>query len=98
MPHQQFQALASCNGPPAQTPPPRVQGEGRDEGPRRTLRLEEAPPHRAEFWSSSVPSGPLPARGARNAVLRRPVGEGADEAVVQDAGVWPRLLGFAALD
>jgi tripartite-type tricarboxylate transporter receptor subunit TctC len=31
----------------------------------------EAPPHRAEFWSSFLPCGPLPASGARGAVVAR---------------------------
>src|SRR5580704_3191398 len=54
-------------------------GEGGVRGPLHELRLAEAPPHRAEFWFSSLPSGPyhspsqtgvnaLMARGARCAV------------------------------
>jgi hypothetical protein len=31
----------------------------------RESELVEAPPHRAEFWSSFLPCGPLPASGAR---------------------------------
>src|ERR1700721_2883187 len=38
-------------------------------GPFRVSELAETPPHRAEFWLSSLPRFPLPARGARNAVL-----------------------------
>jgi hypothetical protein len=37
-------------------------------GRHRESELVEAPPHRAEIGFSSVPCGPLPARGARNAV------------------------------
>jgi hypothetical protein len=29
------------------------------------LRIVERPPHRAEFWFSVLPCGPLPASGAR---------------------------------
>jgi hypothetical protein len=38
-------------------------------GPSRESEPVETPPHRAEPWSSGVPYGPLPARGARNAVV-----------------------------
>jgi hypothetical protein len=31
----------------------------------RESELVEAPPHQAEFWSSFLPCGPLPASGAR---------------------------------
>jgi hypothetical protein len=71
---------------PRFTPSPRARGEGGVRGPLResepggsgvgpfrTLRLAEAPPHRAESWFSAVPCLPLPARGARNAAAR---GEG----------------------
>jgi tripartite-type tricarboxylate transporter receptor subunit TctC len=40
-------------------------------GPLRESELAEAPPHRAEFWFSVLPSGPLPASGARGAVVAR---------------------------
>src|ERR1700688_1467687 len=33
----------------------------------RESELVETPPHRAEIWFSSVPCGPLPASGAREA-------------------------------
>src|ERR1700726_3686302 len=34
-------------------------------GPLRESEPAETPPHRAEFWFSSVPRGPLPASGYR---------------------------------
>jgi hypothetical protein len=37
-------------------------------GPIRESELVESPPHRADFGFSSVPYGPLPASGAREAV------------------------------
>jgi len=36
-------------------------------GHLRESELVEVPPHRAEFWFSAVPLGPLPASGARGA-------------------------------
>src|ERR1700731_3768787 len=42
-------------------------------GPLRESEPAETPPHRAEFWFSSVPRGPLPASGARNAVCPPPI-------------------------
>src|SRR6202035_2314422 len=42
-------------------------------GPLRQSEPAETPPHRAEFWFSSVPRGPLPASGARNAVCPPPI-------------------------
>jgi hypothetical protein len=37
-------------------------------GPPSESELVETP-HRAEFWSSFLPCGPLPASGVRNAAL-----------------------------
>jgi hypothetical protein len=39
-------------------------------GPLCESEPVETPPHQAEFWFSAVPRGPLPASGARDAVLR----------------------------
>jgi hypothetical protein len=38
-------------------------------GPLRESEPVETPPHRAEFWFSRVPRGPLPASGARGVAL-----------------------------
>src|ERR1700730_9377025 len=64
-------------------------------GPSRESELVEAPPHRAEIRSSSVPCRPLPASGARNAVcLQEPLAQPRDH--VRDAGPFtpsPRVRG-----
>jgi YggT family protein len=46
----------------------------------------EAPPHQAELGLSFLPCGPLPARGAREALPLRPAAEGASAGAARLAG------------